>query len=107
LAVEDGPGQVLSLEEVQAPGPVEEAFTVVNSDSRTNGNTIIGRSTPVELRRPTAVNFIAIGSSALLMTQDRQPEQKPSFFGGFSVVSARRGTGFIKSAEEPLSGALL
>src|SRR4051794_29055619 len=29
-----GPGPVLSLEEVQATGPVEEASTVVNSDSR-------------------------------------------------------------------------
>jgi hypothetical protein len=35
VADADGPGSVLSLEEVQAPGSVEEAFTIVNSDSRT------------------------------------------------------------------------
>jgi hypothetical protein len=31
---EDGPGAILSLEEVQALGPVEEATPVVISDSR-------------------------------------------------------------------------
>src|SRR4051794_25771463 len=40
------------------------------------------------------------------MILDHQPEQKPSFLGGFSVVSARKGTGFIKSAEEPVFGAV-
>jgi hypothetical protein len=34
VADADGPGSVLSLEEVQAPGSVEEAPTVVISDSR-------------------------------------------------------------------------
>jgi hypothetical protein len=32
---EDGAGAILSLEEVQAPGSVEEAATGVISDSRT------------------------------------------------------------------------
>ena len=38
------------------------------------------------------------------MIPDHQLGQKSLFSEGFSVVSGRRGTGFIESAGEPLLG---
>ena len=52
LADPDGPGEVLSLEEVQATGSVEEASTVVNSDSRSRDQ---GRPSAFPGHAPAAV----------------------------------------------------